>query len=100
MQKTEETRVAWAHAARIAADHGARAASVAAAIRNAQARALEIAAEADMDGRPGIARALRRKVVAPRPGDVMVVHLSDRVRARIAAYGVAAEATRHSTMPR
>lgn len=51
-----------------------------------------------MDGRPGIARALRRKVEAPRTGDVLVVHLSDRVRVRIAAYGVAAEATRYSVV--
>lgn len=88
---------AWTHAARIAREHGPRAPHVAAAIRTAQARALEIAAEADMDGRPGIARALRRKVERPRAGDVIVVHLADRVRVQIAAYGVAAEAVRYST---
>ena len=92
----------WKHAARIASTHGARAASVAAAIRAAQDRALEIAIEADMDGRPGIARALRRKVTAPRAGDVEVVHAHDRVRVRIGAYGVYAEGSRGSrvTAPR
>lgn len=87
------------HAARIAAQpqHRARAASTAAAIRAAQARALAIAEEADMDGRPGIARALRRKAANPRAGDIEVTHLSDRVRARIRAYGITAEGTRHST---
>ncbi len=89
------TRAAWT----IAREHGPRAASTAAAIRSCQSRALEIAAEADMDGRPGIARALRRKVERPRAGDVVVVHLRDRVRVRIAAYGVAAEATRGSRSP-
>lgn len=88
------------HAARIAQNHGPRAAAVAAAIRQAQERALEIAVEADMDGRAGIASALRRKVEAPRSGDVEVYHLSDRVRVRIAAYGVVAEATRGSRLPR
>ena len=89
----------WQHAARLALEHGPRAAPVAAAIRAAQARALDIAAEADMDGRPGIARALRRKVAQPRTGDVQVQHLSDRVRASITAHGIAATATRHSTVP-
>lgn len=91
---------ARAHAARIARDHGPRAAAVAAAVRSAQERALEIAEEADMDGRYGIACALRRKVEAPRSGDIEVYHLTDRVRVRIAAYGVVAEATRGSRLPR
>jgi hypothetical protein len=90
----------WAHAARIAREHGPRAAAVAAAIRKAQARALEIAVEADMDGRPGIARALRRKVEQPRAGDVRVVHLADRVRVQIGAYGVAAEGSKGTRVPR
>lgn len=89
----------WNHAARISREHGGRAAPVAAAIRAAQSRALEIAIEADTDGRPGIARALRRKVAAPRPGDIIVEHLVDRVRVRIAAYGVMAQATRGTRLP-
>lgn len=94
-----ESSDAWTHAARISREHGPRAAAVAAAIRAAQSRALEIAVEADVDGRPGIARALRRKVYAPRPGDVEVVHATDRVRVRIGAYGVHATASRASTQP-
>lgn len=89
----------WKHAARIASMHGARAAAVAAAIRAAQDRALEIAVEADMDGRPGIARALRRKVMQPRPGDIEVVHAHDRVRARIGAYGVWAIGSKGTKLP-
>jgi len=89
----------WKHAALIASTHGVRAASVAAAIRAAQDRALEIAIEADMDGRPGIARALRRKVMQPRSGDVEVVHVHDRVRARIGAYGVWAEGSKGTRIP-
>lgn len=68
-----------------------RAAATARAIRRAQARALAIADEADMDGRPGIARALRRKVSAPTIKDIAIDQLADRVRARISAYGVTAE---------
>ncbi len=98
MHEGTETIPAWAHAARIAAEHGPRAAAVSAAIRTAQQRALAIAVEADMDGRPGIARALRRKVDAPRPGDVVVVHASDRVRVKIGAYGVYATASKGSRM--
>ena len=84
------------HAWRIAREHGTRAAAVAAAIRKAQARALAIADEADIDGHPGIARTLRRKVAAPRPGDVQIEHLASAVRASISAYGTAARAVRHA----
>ena len=100
MDDADELPAAWAHAARIAAPHGPRAAATAAAIRIAQARALEIATEADMDGRPGIARTLRRKVDAPRTGDIEIVHLVDRVRVSIAAYGVAAIGSRGCRLPR
>lgn len=87
--------IAW----RIARTHGPRAAATAIAIRGCQQRALDIAAEADMDGRPGIARALRRKVARPRMSDVEVIHMRDRVRVRISAYGVVAESDRRTRVP-
>lgn len=67
-----------------------RAAATARAIRKCQSRALEIADEADMDGRHGIARALRRKVASPNVNDITVKHLSQNVRVTITAYGVSA----------
>ena len=83
----------------VARAHGPRAAATAIAIRGCQQRALEIAEEADMDGRPGIARAMRRKVARPRPGEVEIVHMRDRVRVRISAYGVIAESDRRTRVP-
>lgn len=71
-----------------------------AALRRATTAALDLAIEADTDGRHGIARALRRKVTDPRPGDWTIVHYANRVEARIAAYGVTATGTRRSTTPR
>lgn len=70
-----------------------------AAIRAAKAAALDLALEAEMDGRPGIARALRRKVHAPRPGDWQVHQYAQRVEARIAAYGAVARGVKHVTAP-
>lgn len=54
-----------------------------AAIRRAQAAALDIALEADADGRHGIARALRRKCSSTRPADWEIVHRARRVEARL-----------------
>lgn len=61
-----------------------------AALRRARTAALYLASEADVDGRHGIARALRRKVHDPRPGDWIIVHHARRVEARIWAYGIVA----------
>lgn len=71
-----------------------------AALRRATLAALDLAAEADTDGRHGIAAALRRKVSAPRIGDWVIVHHARRVEARVSAYGVRAVGARHTTTPR
>lgn len=70
-----------------------------AAIRRARTAALDIALEADMDGRAGIARALRRKVAAPRPGDWRIEHTTRAVVVTIAAHGVTATGKRHASAP-
>lgn len=70
-----------------------------AAIRRARTAALDLAAEADMDGRHGIARALRRKAHAPRPGDWFIKHTAREVIVTISAHGVGAYGRRHTTQP-
>jgi len=64
------------------------------AIRRARVAALDIAAEADADGRHGIARVLRRKAASAHPRDVVVVHGRRHVEASIAAHGVTATGRR------
>jgi hypothetical protein len=73
--------------------------STCAAIRRARAVALDIASEADMDGRPGVARALRRKASAPRRGDWIIEHGARVVTVTISAHGVTAAASRRTTAP-
>lgn len=88
-------QVAW----RISREHGPRAASVAAAIRHCQSKALRLADEAERECQPLIARSLKRKALRTRPTDIHITHWSDRVRVSLSAYDDSVVAIRHSTQP-
>ncbi len=71
-----------------------------AAIRRARTAALDLALEADMDGRAGTARALRRKVNSPRNGDWKITHDYRTVVVQISAYGAVATGKKHTALPK